>query len=250
MSCENCEKLAEQNHALQERAISEHEKREALIDELVELRRKNGGLRGKLAKMEKVDAPEAVVAFCFARWADGQPGTPTLGPKRAELLGRAINAKWGGRDRVLKAIRGASRYPYVVNAQRRGVGRDEERHDGLALILRDEEQLEKFCKLANRADVADGFRVGRPEVCERLSSRFGADQVVPLMDEFVVDRSEPQWWAPCPSCGAKEWTAAPLAVTWGERGKGKLKCLRGCSERDVWDALALPDHSAQQELAA
>jgi hypothetical protein len=250
-TCENCAAIAEQNHALQQRAVAEHEKREALTNQIVDLTRKNGRLKGELTKLQSAEVPSAEVKFVFDRWASAQPGNPKLGPKRSELIARALGAKWGGRERVLRAIRGASRYPYVVNAQRRGQGKREQRHDGLELILRDETTLEKFCKLARQADLYDG--VVKPGRVPDIVASFDAEQISdPYSDELIVldDPFAREWWVPCPNHGASHWTEAPMRVTWGDEGKPELRCLKGCSAEQIAAGLAERDEPEQMGLLA
>lgn len=55
-------------------------------------------------------------------------------------------------DELKRANSGAARFPFVVNAQRRATGPEDQRYDDAELIFRNEKTVEKFIALADRPD--------------------------------------------------------------------------------------------------
>ena len=213
MSCPNCQAMADRGEKVAER-------NEAFQDEVVEARRKIGFLQGELTKRDKFDVPAADVRFVFDCWRlqCGHERTVELGPARTKLIAAALAAKWCGRDRALKAIRGASRFRYTSSRGRVAAGPAGQRYDELERILKDEVEVGKFCALADRADREDGLSTDSPPWPAEVLGGW------PSFDELGPRPAIKEWWSGCPVC------ALPLRVRWLDQGAGgfEVRCVGRC----------------------
>lgn len=240
MSCERCA-------SVMERAEEVATRNETLQRSLVKLEKENRGLRTSLAEMHKDASVKPVVEFVVERWrglTGRRQGLP-IGPKQEEVVAKAVKAKWCGRDRALKAVRGISRYPYTSKQGRVAEGPPDRRFDELTdHILKDDETVRKACALADRADREDGLSTDTPPA---PAVQLGA---WPSFDELGPRPSIKEWWADCPACGSRSM----LRIRWVDQGAGvaETRCARGCAEVDVGRALSgLRDGGeAQQRMAA
>lgn len=217
---------------IEARLAESEAKKEAVLGELVEARRSIAGLKSALAQAHEDDVVAPLVSHAFDKWRLlCRHPKAKLGPKRRELLAKAL--KRHGLDEVVRAIRGVARYPFVVDAARRSQGASAQRHDGLELICRDETTVEKFARLAWRADLEDGVIL--PGKCPRsvdvLADRFGWGEMVEMLDaDYAPIGGLAEWWSPCPSCGSAGPT---VRIRWSAGPFGELCCVAGCSQADV-----------------
>ena len=229
------------------------ERNAALQNALTKQGRETVALKGELAKIQAADPVAPKLQLAYSRWRELlSPGARAKpGPKRSKAGAAAI--KRDGLERVLRAIYGAYRFPYVAKGGRAASGPESARYDDFELILRDEVNVLKFEKLAFRAMVEDGvIRPGqRPDVCDLLGAKYGENQIVELTDVFDVPLDGiAEWWVPCPNHEHVHIGATPMRVRWGGDGQPvyagghkidpvDLVCVRHrCELAAIFEALA------------
>lgn len=235
-SCENCAAVLEQNDALQQRAVADRDRIDALVNTVMEKDHKIAALKGQLTKLRQDSPKMADAQEVFEFWVRrlGKNARTTFGPARqtkviARLNEKSLHPELDRKAELKWAVRGMEAMPFVGPQGRQGTAeRGGKRHDDLSLVCRDETTVERFMGYADDHAAA------------RFKSFVSALLRTVPADASFDDEQPFHVAALCPKClTAFSLNAMPGSVVncewiW-------LECSEGCAPGKVLEALRETD---------
>ena len=251
--CEQHERL---EHVVRSLSASEAqlvEQVEALQRENLYLAMRNGKLKAQVERDLGEDAESAVVIDIIEYWA------ATTGHGKAKVSAAGERAKYVRKalklghtpDELKEAIDGAAAYPFVVNKQRSKTGKDPEgkdRYDDLPTVFRDEVQIQRMRKLAQRKTTLPPAASAPDPLDVTPGLKQPIDRVLVAIYEQSWECPEPDVWVTsCPVC----FNLDKLVIRRHQDGIVAVTCERGCEMWRLLKALDLEPsdlwHGAQGE---
>lgn len=250
--CEQCTLLAEQNDALQQRAVSDRERIDALVNTVTEKDHKLATLKGQLTKL-RTDSPkmaDAQEVFDFWVRRLKKNANTTFGPKRQEkviarLKEKSLTRDGDRKDDLKWAVRGCEALPFVgPRGRQAGNSQGARRHDNLALICQDEENVERFMGYAD--DHADAkFR----SLVHALDRCFGQGELDVIYEEDSPVAHPICLVSVCPACNV-EWALKALPGRSFFPDWIWLECSSACAPSRVLETLRGLDAKPRLQVAA
>ena len=223
--------LEEINAILQEQKEELQERNKALQDELQVKLMYIGKLRAQREREHGEGAEAAVVIDVIEYWvaATGhERAKVSAAGARADAVRKALRLGHTTEE-LQEAIDGAALYPFVVHKQRSRTGTEDQRYDDLPTVFRDEVQIMKMRKLAQKHKTAPGG-TQESEPQEPIKQE-PIERVILAMWEQGWTVPEPNvWQTACPVCYGQE----RLTVHKRDDGIVTLTCERGC---ELWRLL-------------
>lgn len=232
--------LEEINGMLEKQKEDLKEEVKALQQELTVQLMQKGKLKAARERELGEGAEAAVVIDVIEYWAS------RTGHERAKVSAagaRADAVRKGIRlghevEELKEAIDGAAEFPFVVNKERSRTGTEKQRYDDLPTVFRDEVQIARMRKLAQR--VPPGAKASEPQP---VMKQTPIDRVlVAIWDQAWTCPETNTWLTACPTCYGQD----RLTIHKRDDGIVTLACSRGCElwrllkamdlqPRDLWD---------------
>lgn len=260
-NCAQCAELLNKLERANDQLVAEREEKQGLATLLGRKQAEVERLKTERRRQEEEDPEWQLVKRVGDAWRAecGHPRAkfPADGLRAGKVRAR-LRERFSVED-LLKAVRGASRFPYVVNGRRAPHGPAEARHDDLELICRSEKHVETFIALADRRlepAKTSGRALSREQAVERACVSHGRDFGDPsrprlyprAFETFVAElhragcqiRENPmdrsRLMAQCPAHDDRD---PSLSVREAENGSLLIHCFAGCETHDVLKAVGL-----------
>ena len=205
---------------------------EKLQDELTMKLMQIGKLKAARERELGQGAEAAVVIDVIEYWAAKTGHTKakvSAAGARADAVRKGLRLGHSP-DELKEAIDGAAEFPFVVNKSRSRTGTEKQRYDDLPTVFRDEVQIARMRKLAQRVPPVAQQPDPQPTMKQTPIDRV----LVAIWDQAWKVPESNVWTTACPTCYGED----RLTIRKRDDGIVNLTCERGC---ELWRLLKALD---------